>query len=170
MSKYIKISGFTLIELVVVISIIAMLLSFSFPTFKNIVLFSNSTGQVGNIIRLINDLKKKAVSQNIDYLMHMDTGSGIIWITNEAMDDYAKEAAKDEGALLLKNIDIVDVEFPGIKRAENQEYVFRFRRQGYSDFALIHIIENKKKITLKIEPFLSQVQILNEHIYLEDCI
>lgn len=170
LSRYKIISGFTLIELIVVISIVATLLLFSFPVFRNIVLFSNSASQAGNIVRLINDLKKRAIAQNIDYLMHIDPGSGIVWVTNEAMDDEAKKVAKEKGALLSERIDIIDVEFPGIKRTGDMEYRIKFRKQGHSDFALIHIIENEKNITLKIEPFLSQVQLLNKHVYLEDCI
>ncbi len=58
LNRYKKISGFTLIELIVVISIVATLLLFSFPVFRDIVLFYDSASQVGSIVRLINDLKK----------------------------------------------------------------------------------------------------------------
>lgn len=170
MTKFKHISGFTLVELIVVVSIIATLLLFSFPVFRNRVLFSDSESQVGDIVCLINDLKKRAVVQNIDYLLHMDHGSGLVWVTNETMDDEAKEAAKEKGVLLSERIDIIDIEFPGIKRTGDVEHWIRFRKQGYSDFALIHVIENEKNITLKIEPFLPQVQLLNKHVYLEDCI
>ncbi len=170
LSKYTKSSGFTFIELIVVISILSMLLLFSLPVFREIVLFSDSTTQVGNMVRLINDLKKRAVAQEMDYLMNINPGSGLVWVTNEAMDDEAKEMAKEEGSFLSEKIDIIDVEFPGSKETGNMEHSIRFKKQGYSDFALIHLIENGMDITLKIEPFLSQVQLLNKHVYLEDCI
>jgi len=170
LSNFKKSSGFTLIELIVVISIVAMLLLFSFPVFRDIVLFSDSATQVGDMLRLIDDLKKRAVDQNTDYFMHMNPGSGQVWVTNEDMDDEAKETAKGNGVFLLEEIDIIDVEFPGTRETRKMEHRIRFRKQGYSDFALIHIIENQKNITLKIEPFLSQAQLLNNHIYLEDCI
>ncbi|MDA3787361.1 MAG: prepilin-type cleavage/methylation domain-containing protein, partial [Desulfobacula sp.] len=159
-----------LIELIVVISIVATLLLFSFPVFRNFSLFSDATSQVGDIVRLTNDLKKRAVAQNIDFLMHIDSGSGMVWVTNDVMDNEAKEAAKENGVSLSEKIDIIDIEFPGIREAGNIEHRIRFRKQGYSDFALIHIIESGKNITLKIEPFLSQVQLLNKHVYLDDCI
>ena len=170
LNRYKKISGFTLIELIVVISIVATLLLFSFPVFRHTILFYDSAGQAGDIIRLINDLKKRAVAQNVDYLMHMDPGSGIVWVTNDNMDYEAKETAKEKAVPLSDKIEIVDVEFPGNKETDGMEHRIRFRKQGYSDFALIHIIESEKNITLKIEPFLSRVQLLNKHVYLEDCI
>jgi len=164
-----KISGFTLIELIVVISIVSILLLFSFPVFRDISLFSDSSSQVSDIARLINDLKNRAVEKNIDFFMHCDPQAGRIWVIDDTMGNEAREAAKENHAKLSENITFLDVEFPGVRDAGAQEYRIRFRKQGYSDFALIHIIEDEKNITLKIEPFLSKVQVLDKHIYLEDC-
>jgi prepilin-type N-terminal cleavage/methylation domain-containing protein len=165
-----NISGFTLIELIVVISIISMLLVFSLPVFRDIGLFPDSGGQVGDMVRLINDLKKRAIEQDLDFQMHVDTGTGKIWVTHEAMDNGAKEAAKDDEAGLSKDILVSDVEFPGIRKTSPGEFEICFRKQGYSDFALIHIIDDETHMTIKVEPFLSQVQVLDGHVYLDDCI
>jgi len=170
LSKDNKISGFTLIELIVVISIIAILLSFSFPVFRDISLFSDSTGQVGDIVRLINDLKKRAVEQNVDFILHLDSGSGMVWVTDVAMEDEARQTAKEKGVQFSNELILLDVEFPDTRETGAQEYQIRFNARGYSDFALIHMIEDEKNITLKIEPFLSQVQLLEDHVYFEDCI
>ena len=159
-----------MIELIVVISIVTILLSFSFPVFRNISLFSGSAGQVGDIVRLMDDLKKRAVEQQVDFLMHVDTKSGMIWVSDEAMNDEAREAAKEKGVRLSDGLTVLDIEFPGTRETGAREHRIRFRKQGYSDFALIHIMESKNNITLKIEPFLSKVQVLNKHVYLEDCI
>lgn len=170
MNNYNKISGFTLIELVVVISIVSVLLLFSFPVFRDISLFSDSTTRVGDIVRLANDLKKRAVKKNIDFVMHLDTGSGLLWVTNDAMDDKAKDLAKEKGVLFSDNIQVLDIEFPGIKDSGNREHRIRFQRKGYSDFVLIHIIEDEKDMTLRIEPFLPLVKVLHKHVYFTDCI
>lgn len=170
LSKYNNIAGFTLVELIVVVSIISTLLLFSFPVFRDIVLFHDSSNQVGRIVRLINDLKKRAVNHNIDYLLNFDPGVGVVWVTHDNMDDMEKEAAKENGVVLSDDIEIIDVEYPGQKKTGIFLQQVRFRKQGYSDFALVHIVESGNAITLKIEPFLSQVQLLNSHVYLEDCI
>jgi len=150
-------------------SITAVLLLFSVPLFRDISLFSDSASQVGDIVRLINDLKNRAVEKNIDFMMHVDSKSGMVWVTDDSMDDAARQTAKEKGVLLSDGITVLDVEFPGIDEAGGEEYRIRFRKQGYSDFALIHLIENEKSITLKIEPFLSKVQVLDKHVYLKDC-
>ena len=169
-----KISGFTLIELIVVIVIISTFLVFSFPVFENISKFSDlQKGQQGNIVHLINninDLKKRAVKENIDFVMHIDQETGMIWITDDNMDDDAKKEAKKKYIQLSENITISDIQFFNIKETKTQEHLIRFRKQGYSDFALIHIREKENNKTLKIDPFLSRVQVLNKYVYFEDCI
>ena len=159
-----------MIELVVVISIIGIVLLFSFPVFRNLGLFSDAQGQVGDIARLVDDLKKRAKDKNMDFVLHMDSGSGRLWVTNETMDEEAEQAVKEKGVLLSDGIEILDVEFPGFKESGAREYLIRFSRQGYCDFALIHMNAGEKAVTLKIEPFLSRVQVLDTHVYLEDCI
>lgn len=161
--------GFTLVELIVVISIIAILLVFSFPVFQNFHFFSNSKSQTGKIVRLITDLKKRALQNNVDYFMHINSDSGMVWISNDSMDDELNEKAKENAIVLSENFSILDVEFHGMAESGGTEYKIRFRKQGYSDFALIHILENENNLTLKIEPFLSTVQILNRHVFLDDC-
>ena len=117
---------------------------FSFPVLKNFNLFSDSKGDLGNIVRLINDLKKRAVEQDSDFWLHIDTGSGMLLVTNDAMDDKELAAAKEKSVQLTENLSVLDVEFPGSRQTADLAYQIRFRREGYSDFALIHFKKMKK--------------------------
>ncbi len=153
-----------------VISIVSGLLLFSLPVFRNMDLFSGSNTQVGQVARLVNDLKNRAVEQNRDLILHVETGGNRVWVSDDSMDEQALDAARENAFIFSGDLDILDVEFPGIRRSRADEYRIRFRRQGYSDFALIHIINKGKKLTLEIEPFLSRVELLDDHVFLEDCI
>lgn len=157
-------------ELTVVIVILSILLLFSTPMLRDINLFSDPAGRTGDMVRLINDLKKRAVERNLDFLMHLDTGSGTVWVTDETMSDDGKIKARQNSTKLSNSIMVLDVEYPGMMGSSVREYEISFKKSGYSDFALIHILENKKNLTLKIEPFLPQVQILDTHIHFENCI
>lgn len=156
--------------MIVVISIISIVLVFSFPVFRNISLFSDSQSHVEDIIRLINNLKKRAVGQQVDFQLNIDSDDRIIWVTSSVMDDEAKESAKATGARFSDNVTVLDIEFPGTRFTGPGVYRIRFLKQGYSDFALIHIIDDEENITLKIEPFLSQVDVLKGHVSFDDCI
>ena len=157
-------------ELTVVIIIISILLLFSFPLLRDISLFSDSPGRTGDLVRLARDLKKRAVERNIDFSMHLDTGAGTVWVTDETMNEEAKVSAKQNSTKFSGTMSVLDVETPGVKETFGREYEISFKKTGYSDFALIHILENKKKLTLKIEPFLSQVQIFDTDIHFENCL
>jgi len=169
LNKPSKISGFTLVELIVVISIVSLLLLFSLPVFRSIDLFSDSTRQVGDIVRLVNDLKSRSIEQDKDFILNIDAGAGVLWVTDDAMDEEAVILAKDKGVQLSEGLTLLDVEFPRSKQTDG-EYQIKFRKQGYSDFVFIHLMDDEENITLKIEPFLSQVQVLESHIYLDDCL
>ena len=77
-------------ELTVVIIIISILLLFSFPMLRDISLFSDPPGHTGDLVRLTQDLKKRAVERHMDFYMHLDTGAGTVWVTDETMNDAAK--------------------------------------------------------------------------------
>ncbi len=162
------ISGFTLIELIVVISLISVLLFFSLPALERGFLINSET-RADDINRLVNDLKKRAVFQQIDYSLQIDTISGTVWVTDETMNEEALNHSKENAISLSENLNIINIDFPGAVISGDKEYQIKFRKQGYSDFAVIHIVEDKKDLTLTIEPFLPKVQLINGHISLEDC-
>lgn len=169
-SKPVKTRGFTLIELIVVISLLSLLLLFSFPMISNVSIFKNTTGGTNDLIRLVNDLKKRAVQDNTDYLLHFDITAQTLWVTSEDMDDEQKEAARDDSVPMAENLSILGVEFKDDSSAAYDNPTIRFRKQGYSDFALVHLTRDQSDITLKVEPFLSQAQWFEQKILFTDCI
>ena len=154
----------------VVMGIISSLLVFSFPVFRDLAVFSGGKSQVGDMARLINDLKKRAVEQNAGMVMHMDTTTNAVWVTSERMDAAQIKAAKENSVRLSADILVSGVEYPEMTLTSFPEFQIRFSRHGYSDAAHIHIRENQKNITLQIPPFLPRVQIADGHVHFEDCL
>lgn len=167
MSDSRHINGFTLIELVVVISIMAILLYFSVPLFKNLSLVSDTRGQVSTLVGLIQSLKQKAVQEQNDYFLHIDPGTGAVWVTHETMDRETANLARDQKEDSYNDLVIHSVEFPGIP--ESRSPSIRFSKKGYSDMALIHIRDGEGDITLRIEPFLYRVDQENRYVSYNDC-
>lgn len=169
-NKPVKNYGFTLIEMIVVISIISVLLVFSFPVIRNINFFSEHSSQAGDIVRLVEDLKIRAIEKNLDYQMHIDTAAAMIWVTHENMDEQQQEAAMKKAVMFSGQMIISDVQFPFIGKHPEPIASITFRKLGYSDFALIHIVQDDQPITIKIEPFSIQAEQLKHYVYLENCI
>lgn len=170
LNSYRHTGGFTLIELIVVVSIISIVLLFSFPLFRDVSILSGNGGDAGDLARLTEDLKKRAVKNHHDYFLHLDKTAGRIWVISEDMEEEQKRGAEEKATSLSGRTRIVSVQFAGQKKKELPEYVIRFRKQGYSDHALIQIIENGNQLTLKIEPFLPETPVTENHVDFEECI
>ncbi|MFO7751381.1 MAG: prepilin-type N-terminal cleavage/methylation domain-containing protein [Desulfobacteraceae bacterium] len=163
-----KTKGFTLIELVVVITIMGVVLSFVLPQFHSFRLFSGSGTSVGKIAATVTALKQRAVAESRNYTLHMDPGMGRIWITHEFMKQEDRERAENSAMALENGISIVDVEFPGNPGRGDSAEIF-FSREGYSDMAMIHLEDTENEITIIIEPFLAEVEIEKRYVSFDGC-
>ena len=92
-----RIKGFTLIELIVVISLISIMLFFAIPRFQRNVL-SDSTKEVSRWILLkIPNIKERAAREQKRYILHVNLDSNKLWITHEAMLQEAIQSAETNG-------------------------------------------------------------------------
>ena len=162
--------GLTFIELIVVISIIALVLVFSFPALNRIDLFSSPGGSIWDISRLADDLKARATEKNLDHFLHLDPVSGILWITHDNMDEDEAEAAKADAVEISDTVSIAGFEYPVTRMTDDPAYRIRFSKDGYSDFVYIRFMDDGSPVTLMIEPFISKTRIIDTHVYFEDCI
>ncbi len=163
-------AGFTFIELIVVISIIALVLLFSFPALNRIDLFSSPGGTIGDISRLADDLKARATEKNLDHFLHLDPVSGDLWVTHDNMDEDEAEAAKANAVEISDTVSIAGFEYPVTRMTDDSAYRIRFSKNGYSDFVYIRFMDDDSPVTLMIEPFIPKTRIINKHVYFEDCI
>ncbi len=162
--------GFTLIELITVITIMGMILGFLLPRFSGFQLFSDRSNQIGKTALLVQSLKKKAVSNNRDYLINIDTEEGILWISQDPPDEEADAVSRERAIRFDGDIHLVDVEFPKRDNPRLYKAAIRFSRFGYSDMAMIHLREGLEDITIKIEPFLYEPDVENRYLSFEECL
>ena len=105
-------SGFTLIELIVVISLISLMLFFAIPRFQGSV-FQDNTKQVSRwIIFKVQTLKEKAIRDQQHYVLHINLDSNTLWTTHEAMSQENHQMAQANGYRLPTDVNLLDVEYP----------------------------------------------------------
>ncbi len=158
-------SGFTLIELIVVIVIMSVLLVFAMPRFSSFI-FTDDTDRIARwVIFKAGSLKNRAVKEQKEYVINVDLDNNRFWITDESMlDEEALQSASDKSYNLPENVRILDVEFPGRGRIMQGIAEIFFYKKGYSDQAVIHIEgDDERKISLFIEPFLPSVKLVEEY-------
>ena len=160
--------GFTLIELIVVISLFGLMLFFSLPRIQNNPFLDGSKKSARWLVGKIQALKESAIRDQKQYSLHFDLDSGRIWETNESMSQEDHENAELNSYALPDNVRIVDVEYPAKEKITTGQTEITFYKAGYTDKAFIHMQEGDTYLSFLIEPFLSNIQVIEEYVTFED--
>ena len=85
--------GFTLIELVVVMALIAIMMALAIPNLQHIL--TDDTRKASQwILVQVPRLKSRAVSEGKIYTLHADMDGNMLWISNDGMSDEELSQAK----------------------------------------------------------------------------
>ena len=172
--------GFTLIELIIVMAVMGVVLSFTLPRFEVFNLFGASMTPTGKLLLLVEQLKSRAMETGRDCLLHLDPATGQVWVTASEMDEGGSGKAVEEGDGLKKDfmadsiIDfsdeyvLEDVKIPeGIQnqKTDSEAIAIWFSGDGYCDQAFIYIREDDVDFTVHLEPFLPRAQLMEGHVF-----
>jgi len=162
-------NGFTLIELIVVISLISLMFFFAIPRIQ-VDILSDNTRKVSRWIMLnVSALKEKAVHDQKRYVLHLSLDSNRLWVTNDTLSEEELEEAAATGYNLPEDIKLLDVEYPDKEKISAGRADIYFYKKGYSDKAMIHITNNDNEVlSFLIEPFLSRARLYNKYLEFED--
>lgn len=162
-------SGYTLIELIAVIALIGVMLSFAIPRFQGSVLTDGARKLTRRIIMQVQQLRQNAIRSRNMHILHISPDSRKMWVTNAAMSEEDSEAAYLGGDEFPEDVEVMDVEYPDGERISYGEARIRFSPKGYSDKVIIHL-ENSEgaRKSLLIEPFLPNIGIYDEYVGFED--
>lgn len=169
MLKSMRKNGFTLIELIVVITLISLILFFTLPRFHGSFL-SNDTKKVSRWIMLkARTLKEKAVREKKIYILHVSVDANRLWTSHDTMSPDELQIAEQKGYEVSDDIDILDVEYPDDEKISTGQADINFYEKGYSDQAIIHMKNSDDEhFSFLIEPFLSHVRMYNTYVDFED--
>jgi len=161
-------SGYTLIELVVVVALIGVMLFFAVPRFRSTVM-TDSTANVSRWILIkVRSLKLAAVRDHKRYTLNVSLDLNKMWITDVAMSEDERRQAEQDGYQLPDDVRILDVEFPLKGKIGSGQAEIDFFSADYSDKALIHIENDRhRQLSFLIEPFLPGVRLHEKYIGFE---
>jgi prepilin-type N-terminal cleavage/methylation domain-containing protein len=160
--------GFTLIELIVVITLIGLMLFFSLPRLQNNPFLDDSKESARWLIGKIQALKESAIRDQKQYSLHFDLDSGRIWETNESMSLEDSETAAMDSYALPEDLRIIDIEYPAKEKVTSGQADITFYEAGYTDKAFIHMQDGETYLSFLIEPFLTNVQVMEKYVDFED--
>ncbi|MBF0573967.1 MAG: type II secretion system protein [Desulfamplus sp.] len=85
-------SGFTLIELIVVLAVMGSVLFITLPKFRTLTFDDTSERGLNILLNTVKDLKKKALSDGMDYILHLDVVKSVMWVTSASIMSEAGNA------------------------------------------------------------------------------
>jgi len=163
-----KNSGFTLIELIVVITLISIMLFFSLPRFQVGILADNTKKVSRWIMTKVRVLKAAAAGDQKRYALNVNIDNNSFWVTTETMSAEELQHAEQNRYRLPAGINIIDIEFPTKGKISTGHAEIRFYKNNYSDKALIHIEDDdNRQFSFLIEPFLPGVKFYEQYIGFE---
>lgn len=162
-------NGFTLIELIVVISLISLMLFLVVPKFRGDILSDNTKELSRWIMVKVADLKERAVREQKLYILHVSLDSNRFWISHETTSQEELDSTAPDGYELPEDFKLMDVEYPDYEKISAGQADIYFHEKGYSDKAIIHI-ENaaNKRLSFLIEPFLTRVRLYETYVGFEN--
>ncbi len=162
--------GFTFVELMVVIGILTVALVFSVPLFRQIHLASDASDQVSGMILFFENLKIRAMAEHKNITLYLDSVAGKMYVTDDTMDDDARQVALNNGVALNGDLKLLNLEFPDDDNRAGDDKTICFFSKGYSDRALVHVREEGREMTIQICMFQKKVHLIDRYVSYEDCI
>jgi general secretion pathway protein H len=160
--------GFTLIELIVVMSLISIFLFFSLPRVRGIFTANHINEVARHIILRLGALKDEAVFDQSDYDLRVDIDQNTLLIMDKTAGSKDSQEVK-ENYKLPETVRIMDVAYPQKNTVTSGQAVIHFSRNGFAQPALIHIENSKnEKMTFYIEPFLPKIAAFPSYVDFEE--
>lgn len=154
----------------VVVGIFSIILLFSVPLFRQVHLTSNAPDQVSSLILFLENLKLKAMKENKNFILYMDSGSGKFYMTDDTMDEDARQAAQNNSVSLDGDLQLINLEFPDHDGRASDDKSICFFSKGYSDRVLIHVREQDQEMTIQICMFQKKIHLIDKYVSYDDCI
>ena len=168
--------GFTLVEIIVVVSLIALLLVFSFPRLSGFLSINNKNQLVRWVIIQRTVLKTKAIKEQTPFALRVDisedrmTAMAVspacqIEETLFPEDETRPDEKKIGKPFICKgNLEITGVLFPDGEPVISRAADIVFSEKGFCDRAIIYMKDGGDRFSIYIAPFLPSVSVYDGYI------
>ncbi len=165
--------GFTLIEVIVVISLISVMMVFAFPRLSGFLHVDNRDQAARWVIAANVRLKNRAVKEQARCVLRVDmSGNRMSVMSGSGQDGSDQDASGGQGGLVeagesfvaKEGLEINGVAFSTEEIVSTGTADIVFYEQGYSDRAVIHMTDGDRRFSFYIAPFLSRVRVYDGHV------
>ena len=160
--------GFTLIELVVVISLIVMMLGLTMPQIRNALLSDNLKRTALRMTGLAKNLRDEAMRERKTYGLYLDMDRQQYWTGFEAMTEEEVALARENAQKLPDDVKILDVWYKTEGKVSDGEAIILFFKKGYVQPSAIHLGDDgDRRLTVVLSPFGGKIKVLDTYVDFE---
>jgi len=159
-----KTTGYTFIELTVVVSMIGVLLTLAAPVFRHTELGDQLKAATREMVSLIKELRSKSILEQKTFILNFDLQSNRFWICSSDMSANERKQRQEKAFLLPEGIKIISLSFKGEDAFSSSDTGITFTKKGYIRPAIISFgSEDGRAFTLELSPFLGRIKVLERH-------
>ncbi|MGB3211242.1 MAG: prepilin-type N-terminal cleavage/methylation domain-containing protein [Desulforhopalus sp.] len=148
--------GFTLIELIVVTTLIAIMLSVSIPSLRDTFFTDPLKSTTRKIIGLVTGVRELAVRSQQPYLLHVSHIENRIWYEREVEEEKLDEdTLREQGVIFPESVRITGILVRGSESLLQDQLVVWISKKGLMNDTIIRIEDdNGDHLNIRFYPFL----------------
>lgn len=156
--------GYTLIELIVVLVLLGLMLGLTVPKFRQAVMSDSLDATSLRIIGLVGNLRERAISDQVSYVLHIDLRGKKIWAFAGTASEEEQETARERAYQLPDDVKIADI-WSWSSGKLYDEAKIHFNKKGYIEQAMIHLQSlDGRQLSLELTPFLGSIKIHDGYV------
>ncbi|MGD0021075.1 MAG: prepilin-type N-terminal cleavage/methylation domain-containing protein [Smithellaceae bacterium] len=157
-------SGFTLVEIIVVIAIIGVILVFAVPSTRDVLTGNNLKKASRQLIEMERKLRVEAVRDQIDYILCLDLPHSAYWVITSDMTPEKQDEIKNRPQHLPSGVVILDVVGENNKKQYKDEVRIKFGKKNICSPSVIHLAYEEDRMTMVINPFLGVTDVYDKYV------
>ncbi|MCW5198189.1 prepilin-type N-terminal cleavage/methylation domain-containing protein [Desulfobulbus sp. F4] len=159
--------GFTLIELIVVMALISLTVSFAVPQIRSSLYTNELNGAVRRFVGLVAETGQEARLKRAAVVLRYDRRQRLFTAAPTDSSVEEESGKKYQEVRLADSVQVTDID--AAHRQDSTDLSIFFDQRGYADRTTVYFRhENGDELTVLLSPFLGSIQILEGHISLDD--
>jgi general secretion pathway protein H len=159
--------GFTLVELIVVMVLISLTVSFAVPQIRSALFTNELTSAVRRVVGLIAETGQEARLKRTAVVLRYDRDQHLFTAAPAAGEGEESGGKKYQEVRLADSVQVTDIE--AAHRQDSSDLTISFDARGYIDKTAVHLHhDNGDELTVMLSPFLGITRILDGHVSLDD--
>ncbi len=157
--------GYTLVELIAVVVVVGILLTFTAPRLRDGLLNDPLKAVARKLVGMVQNLRNEAVREHRTSILHADLNAHRFWTTDTAMTEDEQNIAREQAFALPESVRFRDIWIRGKGKIVDGEARILFTPKGYTQMSAIHLrSEDGREMTLALSPFLSKINIRDTYV------